>query len=79
MVDLFKRTFGGPSLNWLSERECATKSIPVLKSLMHPISLATFEKPGPSIQQKRRARRRSSILQEHPPSPGMTCWPMCLC
>lgn len=37
---------------------------------MHPVSLAAFEKPGPSIQQKKRTRHRSSILHEHPQPRG---------
>ena len=55
-INLLKRTFCRRGLNWLSEREYPTKPVPALRSLTHPKSLATCEKPGPSIQQKRGAR-----------------------
>lgn len=78
VVNLFKRTFEGPSLNGLFRNRMSSKINSVLRSLMHPISLATFEKPGPGIQQKRRATRSSSTLRDHPPSPRVTPWPVCL-
>lgn len=67
VVKLFKRTFRGPSLNWLPERKCPMKSICVLRSLTH----RAFSKRG--------GRHSSFILHEHPASPGVTPWPVCLC
>lgn len=65
VVKLFKRTFRGPSLNWLPERKCPMKSICVLRSLTHR-AFSKREGEGTAL----------SSCMSIQPAPG---WPPGLC
>lgn len=86
VVNLFKRTFRGPSLNWLPERKRPMKSIRMLRSLTHR-AFSKRDREGTDLSSCMSTHPAPgwplacvSVMRDNPvtPQPGFLPWPLWL-